>query len=133
MADIQCGRFQAVAVDPETGRSTWIATINSTPTEGWGQAFHSEHGDAVRLGVCPSSDFTISYVGKTIAFMTSDDMAPAIATAFRDIVDKANRAAARFDDERRQMLDAETRRESERQESALARLARLRERYPDGL
>ena len=88
MADVRCGRFKPIKVDPATGMVTWSASIAPPPTSQWRHAFDAAIASEHAMG----NEFSITlYVSDAaISFESPEDDAEVAAGVVRRAVEKAN-------------------------------------------
>jgi hypothetical protein len=127
MAEVQCGKFKPIERNPQTSMVTWSAPITPTPTPVWQRAFAEELTAEHAIGPVFSTRPVVK--GLAITFGSPETAAEAAASVIHRVVEKANRAAGRHEAQEREQQQAD----AKKLQDSAEELARLKEKYRDGI
>ena len=91
MADVQCGKFELIRQDPETGSLTFRAKLIPAPSAQWSNVFDEYQASERALG-----NLAVARIrGDVIEFEATDNGAKAAAEVIRRCVERTNPEAAK--------------------------------------
>jgi hypothetical protein len=122
MADVQCGKFEYMGSDPQTGEVKFRGRLTPAPTPQWVAVFNEYQ--AVERGLGNTAVASIS--GDVIEFEVPEPFAEATASVVRRCVERANPEAAKRQAARDQQTEA-------RVKQAADESQRLRDKFGKGL
>src|SRR2546422_7941949 len=106
MADVQCGKFELVRRDPQTGNLRFRARLTPAPSSYWTAVFHEYQATERGLG-----NLAVARIFKedVIEFDVPDAGAKAAAEVIRRCVERTNPEAAKRQAARQRLSEAQQR------------------------
>jgi hypothetical protein len=93
MANVQCGKFELVQRDPQTGNLTFRAKLTPPPNAQWTALFHEYQGTERGVG-----NLAVARIeGDVIEFKVPESASEAAASVIRRCVQKTNPEAAKHE------------------------------------
>jgi hypothetical protein len=122
MADVQCGKFELVRQDLQTGNLTFRAKLTPPPTAQWTAVFHEYQGTERGVG-----NLAVARIeGDVIEFEVPESSSEAAASVIRRCVQRTNPEAAKRQAAQQKQSEAWKKRVEDE-------LKRVREKFRNGI